>query len=179
MTKQWEAERKTTRRAFTSGRIAFTNGIGRHFRAVEGADPSRVADDMAMDIRIIPAGLNHGRHEIVVRHGLVYEPPTALVDRDIPRLAAVDEVRKGDRRPIRLRNQRDRHPGRGLCLPFDDGDVQGPAKPDAVTGVVGRCHSPVVLARRHMVIKPGPEFVICRKAAAGQNNRLAGADRPA
>jgi hypothetical protein len=40
MTKQWEAERKRTRRAFTSGRIAFTNGIGRHFRAVEGADPT-------------------------------------------------------------------------------------------------------------------------------------------
>ena len=86
---------------------------------------------------------------------------------------------KRDRGAVRLWHQRDRHPSGWLGLPFYHGHVQHASKLNTVAGVLCRGECLMVLTRRHMFVKPGPQFVIGREAPASQNDAFAGSNRHA
>ena len=145
-------------------------GPGRHTSQPVLPDGAAVTDDPTAHLSFVSAGVDHGRHEVVVRKRLADEAPSAPVHRDVASLAAVVVVRERHIGAIRLRHQRHRRPGRWVMLCVLDRNAGLTGQVQCVARVARGSSGAVVLARRDMSVVARAQFRAGRKAAASKHD---------
>jgi hypothetical protein len=112
----------------------------------------------------------------VIRVRFVREPPSAAVDRDVARLAAVDEVRVGDHAAVALRHERHRRPCGGLRVLGGECRADPARRPDTVAGVARRRERRVILAGGDVTVVLHAHCLVAREAAAREHHAAARSD---
>ena len=129
-----------------------------------------IAQQPAARLLAAAAGLDHRRHEVVIRRRLVRKASARGIDRDIAGLAALVEMRKRQGRAVGLRHQRHRYPRGGICHILRHRPAGALTELDAVAAIAWRRRGTMGMACAHVAIVAFFQLRTGRKAAASQHH---------
>jgi hypothetical protein len=135
-----------------------------------------VADHERRHLLTAGTGIHHRADEIVIVLAFIGEAPALARHRDHARLGAVDQVKEPPHAAVLSRDQRHRHPGRGIGKAVVERrvDVFGHAK--RVSRVAFRCQRGMRGAGVQMFEMTPRAIRIVRKAAGRKNDPVARVD---